>query len=211
MHFKSVCKTKKEIKNAEENSDEESQGNDLDDINEHDRANCQKYTKKYVSRKDHPGYKFCNLARLKKWVVPKVYMPKGYQCRLKHLKLGGGEIDAETEECREKYAKAALLMFYPYRKHSDIKRKGSYWRKFHQELRKFRRQETTKFWPNGFSILQNIEDQQAMDDNKHKTPDFVTDYTKDQTPELTKSAKTHHEQNVNNMNDILDFCNSKTT
>ena len=89
MHFKSVCKTKKAIKNSEEDSDKESQDDDLDDINEHDRANGQKYTKKYVFRKDHPGYKFCNLTRLKKWVIPKVYTPKRYQCRLKHLKLGG--------------------------------------------------------------------------------------------------------------------------
>ena len=50
-----------------------------------------------------------------------------------------------------------------------------------------------------------------MDDNKHKTPDFVKDHTNDETPELTKSAQTNYEEKANNMKDILDFCTSKET
>lgn len=210
MHYKSVHKTKKEVKETEDDSDNESEA-DFDDINEHERANGQRYTKKYAFRKDHPGYKFCHLAKLKKWVVPKVYTPKGYICRIKYLKLSGGELNEETAAYREAYAKAALLMFYPFRKLSDLKRKRSYWRKFFHELQKHRKNRETKFWSYGFSILQNIEDRQAMDDNKHKTPDFVIDNTKDQTPELTKSARTNYEEKVNNMKDILDFCTNKET
>ena len=210
MNYKSVYKTNKEVKEAEDDSDNENEEN-FDDINEHDREYGQRYTKKYAFKKDHPGYNFCHLAKLKKWVVPKVYTPKGYICRIKHLKLLGGEICKETVACREAYAKAALLMFYPFRKHRNLKRKGSYWSKFFRELQKYRKNKETKFWSYGFSILQNIEDRQAMDNNKHKTPDFVTDKTKDETPELTKCGRTHYEEKENNMMDILDFCTSKDT
>ena len=99
----------------------------------------------------------------------------------------------------------------PISKAQKLEKKGSYWSKFFRELQKYRKNKETKFWSYGFSILQNIEDRQAIDNNKHKTPDFVTDKTKDETPELTKSGQINDEEKENNMKDILDFCTSKDT
>lgn len=210
MHYKSICKSNKEISQAEDDSDEENEA-EFDDINAYDQSNGQRYTKKYNFTKEHPGHRFCSLAKLKKWVVPKVYTPKDAQCRLRQLKLQGGEIDETTKECREKYAKTALLMFYPFRKLDDLKRNNSYWKKFIHELHKFQKNQHTKFWNHGFSILQNIEDRQAMDENKHQMPDFITDCTKDETPVLTKAAQVHYEESIDKVKDILDFCKTKDT
>ena len=140
-----------------------------------------------------------------------MYTPKGAQCRLRDLKLQGGELDETTKQNRETYAKTALLMFYPFRKLNDLKRKKSYWKKFNHELQKFRKNKHTKFWSHGFSILQNIEDRQSMDENKHKTPDFISDCTRDETPILTKAAKVNHEENMNTAKDILEFCRNEET
>ncbi len=62
---------------------------------------------------------------MKKWVIPIVYTPKGYLCRIKPLKLNEKEVDKDTQEFREKYAKAALLLFYPFRKLANIKSDNS--------------------------------------------------------------------------------------
>ncbi len=40
----------------------------------------------------------------------------------------------------------------------DLKVDGSYWRQFHKQLQCHLKQKHTKFWENGFEILQNIED-----------------------------------------------------
>jgi len=210
MHYKSISKTKKEVEKSEDGSEEED-GGEFEDINAHDQSNGQRYTTKYSFTENHPGQKFCQLAKLRKWVVPKVYTPKDAQCRLKYLKLHEEKIDESTEKCRESYAKTALLMFYPYRRLSDLKRKNSYWKKFHHELEKFRKDKPTKFWNYGFEILQNIEDRQAMDENKQKMPDFITDCTKDETPAMTKGSQVHKEQNDDNVKDILEFCSSEKT
>ena len=64
MHYKSVYKTNKEVKEAEDDFDNENE-EDFDDINEHDRDYGQRYTKKYAFKKDHPGYNFCHLVRVR--------------------------------------------------------------------------------------------------------------------------------------------------
>ena len=95
------------------------------DIDDNEIYNGQRYTKKYQYREDHPGRQFCHLVKLKKWVTPIVYTPKGYICRIKMLKLNQKEADDDTQEFREKYAKAALLMFYPFRELTQLKKKAT--------------------------------------------------------------------------------------
>ena len=68
--------------------------------------------------------------------------------------------------------------------------------KIDHELQKFQKNKRTKFWDYDSSVLKNIDDQQAMDENKHKTPDYITDFTRDETSTLTKCAQVHQEQSV---------------
>ena len=89
-------------------------------IDDNEIYNGQRYTKKYQYREDHPSCQFCHLAKLKKWVIPIVYTPKGYICRIKMLKLNQKEADNNTQ-FREKYAKTALLMFYPFRELTQLR------------------------------------------------------------------------------------------
>jgi hypothetical protein len=49
----------------------------------------------------------------------------------------------------------------------DLKVDGSYWRQFHKQLQCHLKQKHTKFWENGFEILQNIEDRATL--QKHVT------------------------------------------
>ena len=93
------------------------------DIDDNEIYNGQRYTKKYQYREDHPDCQFCHLAKLKKWVIPIVYTPKGYIYKIKTLKLNQKEANDDTQEFREKYAKAALLMFYPFRELTQLKKK----------------------------------------------------------------------------------------
>lgn len=203
MHYRSIPKTQKQVnQDLEADSDNEEEV-DIDD-NEH--YNGQQYTKKYQYRHDHPGRRFCHLAKLKKWVVPIVYTPKGYICRIKLLKLNQNDVDDDTQEIREKYAKAALMMFYPFRELSQLKQNNSYWARFITELTLHKNGNETKFWPYGFTILQNIEDRMTMDDEKHQRVDRVSDCTHDETPKLTKASKFNPETDVDKINDILEFC-----
>ena len=52
----------------------------------------------------------------------------------------------------EQYAKIALLLFHPFRVHSDLVIDNSYWKKYNDLVI------TKKFWPKGIEILQNLQD-----------------------------------------------------
>ena len=96
--------------------------------------------KKFPFMKSHPGRNFCHLARLKRWVVPKVFVPKGRLCKIEELKIEAGKnVDEETKHLREVYAKIALLIFYPHRKLNDLKKRGSYWSMFWYNLKRYRK------------------------------------------------------------------------
>ena len=203
MHYRSIPKTQKQVhQDLEANSENEEEV----DTDENEHYHGQRYTKKYQYRHDHPGRRFCHLAKLKKWVVPIVYTPKGYICRIKLLKINQKDVDEDTHEFREKYAKAALLMFYPFRRLAQLKKDNSYWARFISELTLHKNGSETKFWSFGFTILQNIEDRMAMDEEKHQRVDRVSDYTKDETPKLTKESRFNQEIDIDKINDILDFC-----
>ena len=43
-------------------------------------------------------------------------------------------------------------MFYPFPQLNDLKNNGSYWRLFHNKLKKHINKEETVFWKKGFEI-----------------------------------------------------------
>ena len=80
-------------------------------------------------------------------------MPEDKLCKIELLKLDDvGKVDEETKHLREIYAKFVLLMFYPCRKLSDLKKHGSYWSLFYSQLECYRKREKTTFWKKGFHI-----------------------------------------------------------
>ena len=80
------------------------------------------------------------MARLKLWVVPKVFVPKGRLCKIEDFNIeAGNNVNEDTKHLREVYAKVALLMFYPHRKLNDLKKRGSYWKMFRHNLEQYRK------------------------------------------------------------------------
>ena len=214
MHFKKTCKTFKEMKNiisraSSVDSDNDKEDFDYDSISESERFNGQGYErKKYAFSKSHPGRYFCHLARLKRWVVPKVFIPKEKLCKIEELKIkDGDEVDEETKDLLEHYAKFALLMFYPYRKLGDLKKCGSYWKCFSGELTRYKRDKRTKFWTKGFEIMQNIQDRMTLDTNMKRATDFIINVTTCRAPEETETKEPNTNNNMD-IDDILNFCKS---
>ena len=115
---------------VEETDDEDDL--DYNAICDFERFNRQGYEKKNPFRKSHSGQHFCHLVRLKQWVVPKVFVPKGRLCKIEELKIEAGkDVDEDTDHLREHYARIALSMFYPHRKLNNLKKRGSYWTMFY--------------------------------------------------------------------------------
>ena len=56
--------------------------------------------------------------------------------------------------------------------------KGSHWELFRRELKLHRAGGTTTMWGQGFDILQNIEDRKMLQLNVCRTPDEITEKTK---------------------------------
>ena len=170
MLYKKRFKTFKQMSDMEKGMNDCIDGNDADDcdIDEGigDGSGVHHYTNlKYSFSKSHPGYSFSHLAQLKLPVIPKVYLPKGKLCRVEDLEIRSTSSSEEAQVAREDYAKVALLMFYPFRMLDDITQDGSYWKLFCSELELFYSDKPTRFWKNGFGILQNIQDRVTLEKN----------------------------------------------
>ena len=96
-------------------------------------------------------------------------------------------------------------MFYPCRKLSDLKKRGSYWSLFYAQLERYRIREKTTFWKRGFHILQNIQDRMTLDKNMKRATNFITNVTTCQAQEENKN-KQLNTNNDGDIDDILDFC-----
>jgi len=215
MLFRKTPKTFKEMRQlasrtalVEETDDEEDL--DYNGISDFERFNGQGYEKKkFPFRKSHPGRHFCHLARLKLWVVPKVFVPKGRLCKIEDLNIeAGNNVDEDTKHLREVYAKVALLMFYPHRKLNNLKKRGSYWKMFWHNLELYRHEEKTTFWKKGFQILQNIQDRMTLDQNMKRAKDFITNHTTCQAPDEAAS-KDPNTRDDSGVEDILKFCKQR--
>jgi len=179
---------------------------DWNDIDQYDHTNGQCFTEKIPFRKSHPGYHFCHLANLKKSVIPQVYIPEGYLCKTELLDWTKTDnVNQDTEDARERYAKTALLMFYPHRTLNNLQRNGSCWNVFYDELYKHSNNEPTLFWKYGFTILQNIQDRMTMDKSVTRAIDRIPRNTVDKTPEETKKCSCNT-KDTTDYNDITDFC-----
>jgi hypothetical protein len=90
-------------------------------------------------------------------------LPRDKLCLIEVLELHLANPNEVTIDKLEMYAKMALIMFYPFRKLSDLTCIGeSYWKTFHQELTSHHSKKVTKFWKKGFEILQNIQDRLTL-------------------------------------------------
>ena len=63
---------------------------------------------------DHPGRRYCYLKKSKRIKIPKLFMPKGMICDLEELELDEDIPNEKAIENRTNYAKAALVLFYPF-------------------------------------------------------------------------------------------------
>ena len=123
---------------------------------------------------------------------------------MEELELQHDNSTEKTHDTREMYAKMALLMFYPFWQLKDLKVDGSYWRQFHKQLQCHLKQKHTKFWENGFEILQNIEDRATLQKHVTRARDPITMVTINTKPdEATK--KTKQIQDIDQVADILDM------
>jgi hypothetical protein len=114
------------------------------------------------------------------------------------------KLPGRSTHIRERYAKTALLQFYPYRNARDLMCKGSYWKRFMCELTKKRKGIHTKFWDQGFTILQNVDDRLTMQCNGKRSTDEVDKVTKCQDEFTTGKKKRKRDEDEDGLMDILD-------
>ena len=76
---------------------------------------------------EHPSHRYMVMAKRKKYVIHKIscsnLLPNIEDLEL----LNTNNNDINVSEKRQKYAKIALLVFYPYRIQSDLEKDGSRW------------------------------------------------------------------------------------
>ena len=120
---------------------------------------------------EHPGRPYVSCQRREHPVIPRVSYVKDSMCMIQDLEMN--KLPGKPTRIRERYAKTALLQFYPYRNVDDLMCKGSYWKRFMCELTKKRRGIRTKFWDQGFEILQNVDDRLTMQRNGKRPTDEV--------------------------------------
>ena len=87
------------------------------------------------------------------------------------------------------YAKMALLMFHPFCQLTDLTFKESYWKKFHQELTKYNKNENNIFLKKGFEILQNIQDRDTLQKHVRRARDRISMVTVNEKPDEKKTLK----------------------
>jgi hypothetical protein len=101
-------------------------------------------------------------------------MPRGKLGRIEDLELNSSPPTEEVSISRENYAKMALMMFYPFRTLDDLKLNNCYWMLFRSQLTLHLDGKPTKFWKNGFTILQNIQDRYTLEKKLHRARDPIT-------------------------------------
>jgi hypothetical protein len=149
----------------------------------------------------HPGHDFSHLIKIQQGTIPRISLPKHGLCPIKDLQLNTTNPTDECFQKREKYAKMALIMFYPFRCLQELKTDNSYWTKLFNELQKHIKDEDTKFWKKGFDILQNINDRTSLDKEIKRARDPIN--MKTHAEEISSSKKHMKTVNEKNDNDIL--------
>ena len=105
MYFKKTFKTSKQMKTIisllTEDGCHKKYAKHVVGLNEHDRFTGQYFKKKWTFRLLYPGCSFCVLTNLKKWAIPKIYLPERKLPHVKSLKI---QIN-NTVENRDDYVK----------------------------------------------------------------------------------------------------------
>jgi hypothetical protein len=98
-------------------------------------------------------------------VIPRISMPKDMICDIEHLEQHSEDCGGSAREMREKYAKAAMTLFYPFRDTElfDVDLDGDLWNKFKRLMT------DDKFCSFGLQVLQNMQDN--LQSRKCKLPD----------------------------------------
>ena len=86
--------------------------------------------KSYKFAEGHQGRKYCHLTRRAHPVIPIINFATDL-CDIKSLDvLDDSPTDTGTLQRRERYAKTAMMLFYPFRRTEDLVENDSYWQKF---------------------------------------------------------------------------------
>jgi hypothetical protein len=112
------------------------------------------YESEYAFKDGHPGRRYCCLKKHKKFVVPKLSMPKNMICDIEHLEQHSDSPSETAIQMRETYAKAAMTLFYPFRSNMlfNVDFDGDLWNKLKRLM------SDDKFCPYGVEVLQNMQD-----------------------------------------------------
>ena len=172
---------------------------------------------------DHPGRGFAYFKKNASCKIPLVSIPDGFLCQIKDLHLGSKDVTPEVNNNRERYAKTALIMFYPFRCLEDLQTEGSYWKRFdacrthhfenngkHGGIDSHNANSATCsdicFWEKGFEILQNMEEQLTVSKNNVRTVDRLTSETTYDENGEEDAQKKGDEDAVKDVQDISFFC-----
>ena len=144
---------------------------------------------------------------MKQPTIPSIALPKDKLCALNELQLNAKNPTEDAIDKHEMYAKTALLMFYPFCQLTDLTCKTSYWKKFHQELTKHKKNENTIFWKKGFKIIQNIQDRDTLQKQMRRARDPICMVTVNEKPDKKNSQSQSKLTKQNNVKDILEVGN----
>ena len=102
----------------------------------------------------HPGHKYAYVQKRTKEVVPMISSENGFP-DLDSLQMDKGNVTFSVTDNRERYAKVALALIFPFWTLDDLKdsNTGMYWNKF------IILQNAYQLSESGLQILQNIQDQ----------------------------------------------------
>ncbi len=104
---------------------------------------------------------------------------------MNELELSAKNPSEDSIGKREVYAKMALMMFYPFRKLSDLTCDKSYWKQIHQELT-------------------NLQDRDTLQKHVRRGRDPICMVTVNEKPdEKNKSPNDSDKQKQDNVRDIL--------
>ena len=155
-------------------------------------------TKSFKFAEGHQGHKYCHLTRRAHLVIPIISMVTEL-CDVKSLDvLDNNLIDSGKSRLRERYAKTAMMLFFPFSRAEDLMEDNSYWQKFVAVGGTKEYDEaindtvglnpsSAQFWNRGRMILENIETRRCAEKEMQRPKRKITHLT--DTPKSTGKRK----------------------
>ena len=119
------------MQNRSQNTGKGTKKQQLDNTNAD--TNTKRSNKNEVNlmvRQGHPGHGYAYLEENSHEKIPLVSIPDGHLCPVKDLQLDCITVTDDVKNKRERYAKTALLLFYPFRCLEDLQTDGEFWQTF---------------------------------------------------------------------------------